>query len=115
MKPLRPEDLKHRITVRRSAEVKNARGGLVDTWTEVGRPWAEVKGLDGRESVMERVLQGISVYRVRIRWRADVRPSDQLTGDVFGGREVNIRSVVDPDGTRDQLVIVGETAAGAAA
>jgi SPP1 family predicted phage head-tail adaptor len=104
--------LRHRITIRRSAEVKNARGGLEDSWTDVATVWAEVKGLDGRESVMERVLQGVSVYQVTIRWRDDLRTSDQLAGAVFGGRDVNITSLVDPDGKRVELAIIGETAAG---
>lgn len=101
--------LRHRVTISRMAETKNERGGLVDTPTEVATVWAEVKGLDGRESVMERVLQGVSVYQVRIRWRDDLRQSDQLAGSVFGGRALNIRSAVDPDGRREQLVIIGET------
>jgi hypothetical protein len=37
-----------------------------------------VTALDGREVVMDQVLQGISVYRVRIRWRSDLTTEDQL-------------------------------------
>jgi SPP1 family predicted phage head-tail adaptor len=105
--------LRHRITIRRITEVKNGRGGLVDTPVDIAAVWAEVKGLDGRESVMERVLQGVSVFRVTIRWRDDLRVSDQLVsaGSCFYGREVNIRSIVDPDGRREQLVVIGEGAA----
>jgi hypothetical protein len=39
---------------------------------------AEVTALDGREVVMDQVLQGISTYRVRIRWRGDLTTEDQL-------------------------------------
>jgi SPP1 family predicted phage head-tail adaptor len=73
---------------------------------------AEVLGLDGRESVMDQALQGISTYRVTIRWRSDVLEADQLrsAGSCFRGRDVNIRSIVDPDGRREQLVILADTA-----
>jgi SPP1 family predicted phage head-tail adaptor len=105
--------LRERVTIKRVTEVKNERGGLVDTPADIAEVWAEVKGLDGRESVMERVLQGVSVYQVRIRWRVDLKQSHQLvsSGPCFGGREVNIRSIMDPDGRREQLVIIGEAAA----
>ena len=103
------------MTIIRAAEVKNDRGGLVDTVGPVAAVWAEVKGLSGREVVMERVLQGFSVYEVRISWRSDLLQSDQLAGAAFGGRNLNILSIADPDGLRDELLIIGETASGASA
>lgn len=124
MKALRSADLRHRITIRRATEVKNSRGGYATDWSPVATVFAEVTGLDGRESVMDKVLQGISVFRLRIRWRADIKAADQLAsvaGNCFGvdnsgvGREVNIRSIVDPDGRREQLVIIADTASTRAA
>jgi head-tail adaptor len=71
-----------------------------------------VTALDGREVVMDQVLQGISVYRVRIRWRSDLTTEDQLraASDCFRGHDVNIRSIADPDGRRKQLIIMVDTA-----
>ena len=112
MAPLRAGDLKHRVTIRRAVEVKTATGGYSASWEPVVTVWAEVRGLGGRESVMDKVLQGVSVYRIRIRWRGDVLTTDQLRaeGAAFLGRDLNIRSADDPDGTRDQLVIVADSA-----
>jgi head-tail adaptor len=70
---------------------------------------------------MDQVLEGISVFRIRIRWRSDMLASDQLQAadeadPCFGFdadsklRAVNIRSIVDPDGRREQLVIIADTA-----
>lgn len=103
--------LRHQITIKRPTETANGRGGYTTALPELATVSAEVTGLDGRESVMEQVLQGISVYRVRIRWRNDLKPADQMSsnGSCFGGRDVNIRSIVDPDGSREQLIIVGDT------
>jgi head-tail adaptor len=112
--------LRHRLSIRRVQEVPNGKGGFKSDWSEItnGKVSAEVTGLDGRESVMDQALQGISVYRIRIRWRPDVRTSDQLRtkGSAFGyddkgvPRDLNIRSAVDPDGRREQLVIIADTA-----
>lgn len=112
MKPLRRKDLKHRITVRRETDTPNGKGGYTTGWGDAGTIFAEVTGLDGRESVMDRVLQGTSVYRIRVRFGADVGPADQLRsiGECFGGRDLNIRSIVDPNGDREQLVVMADTA-----
>jgi SPP1 family predicted phage head-tail adaptor len=112
MQPLRSADLRHRVTIRRATETDNGRGGYATGWSDLDEVSAEVASLDGRESVMDQVLQGISVYRVRIRWRGDVQAADQLRseGSCFAGKDVNIRSAVDPDGRREQLVIIADTA-----
>lgn len=106
--------LRHRISICRPTETKNARGGFETNWIELVKPFAEVIGLDGRESLRDQVLQGTSFYQVTIRWRAGVRPSDQLRSDdgCFGGKDVNIRSAVDPTGRREELLILADTATG---
>jgi len=109
--PLRSRDLKHRISIRRPNQVSDGKGGYTTSWAPIVEAMAEVKGLDGRESVMERVLEGVSVYRIRIRWRRglDVRASDQVR--LRNGIELNITApAADPDGEREQLVIMAETA-----
>lgn len=107
MTPLRSRDLNRRIVVFAKSEVDNGAGGWTEIYTKIAQPWAEVKGLDGRESVMNQVLQGISVYRIRVRYRDDVTDTCQIYHD---GRVLNIRSAVDPDGAREQLLIMADTA-----
>lgn len=107
MKPLRSEDLRHKLEIRRPIEVQNDVGGYDSSWSTIATPWAEVLGLDGRESVMDHALQGISTFRIRIRWRAGIEAADQVRG--YAGLELNITSAVDPDGKREQLVILATT------
>lgn len=99
--------LNRRIEIRRPVETDLETGGSAVTWATVCSCSAEVKGLDGRESVMDRVLQGISVYQVRIRWRDGLLPSDQIR---LGATNLNIRSIADPDGRRRELIIMADTA-----
>jgi SPP1 family predicted phage head-tail adaptor len=112
MTPLRAGDLRHRIRIRRVTEVKTSTGGLKSDWGDYAEVAAEVTSFDGREVVLDQALQGVSVYRVRIRWRSGLTTEDQLrsAGSCFGGRDVNIRSIADPDGRRQQLVIIADTA-----
>jgi len=103
---LRAGDLKHRIKIKRSTLTPDGKGGFTKTWPVIAQPWAEVIGLDGRESVIARSLQGVSSYRIRIRYRGDIKPADQIQ---YGAIELNLRSAVDPNGDREQLLILADT------
>jgi SPP1 family predicted phage head-tail adaptor len=99
--------LRQRVDIMRASKADNGKGGYVTTWAPVATAVpAEVVGLTGQEAVLEKVLTGVSVYRVTARWRSDLQPKDQLR---FGALDLNIRSAIDPDGRRQQLVIVTDT------
>lgn len=104
--PLRASDLKHSIIIRRVIETDDGKGGYDSAWATIAQPWAEVQGLTGRESVMDQVLQSITVYRIRIRWRPGILTADQIA---HGAINLNITSADDPDGRREQLVIIATT------
>lgn len=99
-------DLRNRIAIRRATRTDNGKGGYTTSWSDVAVVFAKVIGLTGREAVMDQVLQGIQVYRIHIRFRADVLPSDQIR---YGAIDLNIKSVNDPDGRSEQLVIIADT------
>jgi SPP1 family predicted phage head-tail adaptor len=106
---LRSGELRTQIEILRPTKTKNARGMFETTWDVVARPYAEVLGQDGREAVISKALEGISSYRIRIRWRGDVRPTDQVRLNGPGGTDLNIHSATDPLGTREQLMIIAST------
>ena len=99
--------LRHRVAIMRATKVDNGKGGYTTTWSAVASVVpVEVLGLTGTEAVREKVLRGIRVYQITARWRGDLLPKDQLR---YGAEDLNIRSAVDPDGRREQLVIVADT------
>jgi SPP1 family predicted phage head-tail adaptor len=105
--------LRHKIKIKRATQTPDGKGGFDTTWPTIAEPYAEVLGQDGREAVIAQNLQGVSAYRIRIRYRSNLpRQDDQIeaAGSAFGGRTVNIRSVSDPSGDREQLVILADTA-----
>ncbi|HEX2594801.1 MAG TPA: phage head closure protein [Rhizomicrobium sp.] len=107
--PLNPGDLNRRIEIRRQVPQDDGHGGFLDgpaTWQPVATVWAEVIGLSGRESVIQHTLQGITVYRIRIRYRTDISAADQVR---YNGADLNIRSIIDPDGGRETLTIIADT------
>lgn len=107
MARIRAGDLRHRITLRRKATVEDGKGGFDPLWQTVATIGAKVEGLDGRESMMAMALQGVSHFRITIRYRADITTADQLV--LSDGTEVNVHSATDPDGHRLLTQILAST------
>ena len=105
---LRPGDLNHQVEIRQKVSAPKSDGGpgMVTSWQTIGTPWCKVEGLAGRESVIGEALQGIAVYRVTMRYREDFGPADQLR---YRSLDLNVRSVTDPDGRREQIVVIADT------
>ncbi|HEX8419467.1 MAG TPA: phage head closure protein [Sphingomonas sp.] len=99
--------LRQRVNLMRNAKADNGKGGYTSAWSAVASSVpAEVLGLTGSEVIREKSLQGIRCYRITLRWRQDLQPKDQLR---YGTEDLNVRSAVDPDGRREQLVILADT------
>lgn len=98
--------LNRRVDILKQSEVDDGLGGSAIVWVPVAeRVAAEVKGLSGREVMLEKVLQGVTVYRITLRHR----PFDMAWQIRYGAQDLNVRSAVDPDGRRDELVIIADT------
>ena len=100
--------LNRRITIRRATQAQDDKGGYIESWMTVASVWAEVLGIDGREAVIAQALQGVSYFKITVRWRPGIQASDQILLD--DGRTLNIRSVADPTGRRVMLVLLADTA-----
>lgn len=98
--------LNRRIAIRRKTMLSDGHGGQNSSWDTVATVWAETKSQNGREAVIAGALQGISAWRIVIRYRAAVTTADQVRID---GRDYNIRTIEDPDGRREMLVIIADT------
>jgi SPP1 family predicted phage head-tail adaptor len=106
-------NLRDRITIRRQVNLKNPEtGGLERSWETLATVWAEVKAINGREAVIGNTLQGISTFQVTIRWRGDVKASDQLLWPNGGtARELNVLTAEDRFGTHKWTTIIADTQA----
>lgn len=99
--------LRHRVTIRRPVRTKTGDGGYETVWNDAATVYAEVIGLNSREATIGQALQGISSYRITVRFGTDVTDTDQVR---YGALDLNVRSVSDPDGRREQLLILADTA-----
>lgn len=101
--------LRHQVQIRRAAQVQNAKGGYDTAWSTIASCRARVDGLDGREAMFGQALQGVSSYRLTIRFRTGIKASDQVI--LPDGTELNITAPPsDPDGRQRWLTILADTA-----
>ena len=105
---IRAGELRHVITWVRPTFADDGNGGQTRTPTTLATMRACVEGQDGREAVIGHALEGISTYRITIRWRTGLLPSDQILLD--DGTVLNVTSISDPEGRRRQLQVIATTA-----
>ena len=105
---IRAGELRHVITWVRPGFTDDGLGGQSRTPTTVATLRAKVEGQDGREAVIAHALEGISTYRITIRYRSGLLASDQIT--LPDGTLLNVTSISDPEGRRRQLQVIATSA-----
>lgn len=101
--------LKHRVELQQQIAGLDALGRQNRTgaeWTKVAKLWAEVLEVSGREAERARQIVADASHAVTIRYRDGVTNEQRL---LFRGRVLEIRAVLDEDGTqRELLLLCGE-------
>src|SRR5688500_2012536 len=99
---MRAGTLRERVTIQASVPASDGKWGKVEQWQDVADTWANVKPLNGGESVKDQGVQSSLGFEVRIRFRSGVTSANRL---VWRGRVLDIVSAVDPDARRRELLI----------
>jgi SPP1 family predicted phage head-tail adaptor len=98
--------LRHRITIRRMGNVSDGKGAYTRGWTTLAQDVpAEIISLNGREGMIGQTFQSVNSYRITVRHRSDLLPSDQI---LCYGMELNVRAAQDPDGRRERTDIYAD-------
>lgn len=85
--------MNQRVTIQSASRVVDAGGGNALTWADVATVWARVMPIIGREQIEAGALQGVTTYRVTIRWRTGITHSVRL---LWGSKYLNVRSIISP-------------------
>ena len=105
---LRAGDLRQRVDIQEVTETSVPGGGKSKVWNTVATTWAQVLPLTGGEAFAQGIARSTQFYKVVIRYRPGVTPRNRL---VWNGIPLNIRTVADPDGTREALEMKAESGA----
>lgn len=101
---MRIGQLRQRITIKDMTAGTDGQGGTTRTPTTlVSSLPAKVEPLSGAEAVQDAQMTSTLRTKVTIRWRDDISVTQRI---VWGSRTLEIGTVQDPDGRRDQLELL---------
>jgi len=92
--------LNQRVQLQSATSVSDGQGGQTLTWAKYATVWALIEPLSGREAINAAQLTADLSTGVTIWYRAGVSAKDRI---VTGARTLEIDSVQDPTGLKDEL------------
>jgi SPP1 family predicted phage head-tail adaptor len=105
---LRIGDLNKRITFQYQTKVPDGLGGFTVLWVDSATVFAAIWPLSAKESMADKQTSMEITGRVRIRYRANVKPSWRIK---YGNRFFNIVSILNPNEANEHLDILVKEAA----
>lgn len=97
---MRAGSLRQRGTLQKLTRGSDGQGGHTATWSPRAVVNFGLEPLTGREQIAAAQIQGVLSSAVTMRYRSDVQVKDRI---VWMRRTLEIASVMDPDGHRDEL------------
>lgn len=99
--------LRHYVELQRRTTTLDRHGDQVQEWATIGRAWASIEQLSGREFMAATQAMSDITVRIRIRARLDLAltPKDRVR---YGARTFDIRHIADwgDRGVEHQLLCV---------
>lgn len=98
--------LNRRVSLQQSGTERDAAGQAIASWTEIAKPWADIRYLNGKEYATSGTVVSGATVSVRIRYRTDVKASMRV---VYGETIFNILAVLPDEERRDRLDLACNT------
>lgn len=105
---LRAGSLNSRIKLQRPAETQSDSGAPTQGWADVAELWANVRYLNGTESIKSDAPVSVARASIRIRRRPDVVPNMRV---LHGSVIFNVLAVLPNEESRDFVDLACETGA----
>ncbi|MGF6976359.1 SPP1 family predicted phage head-tail adaptor [Paraburkholderia sp. JPY465] len=100
--------LNRRVSLQQPTEVRDELGQPMPGWSELARPWAYVRYLNGKEYATSGTEVSGATASVRIRYRQDVTASMRI---VHGSTILNVLAVLPDEGDREYIDLACNTGA----
>ena len=97
-------ELRTRVEIQEPVSVRSGTGRTTQ-WMTMFAAWADVRPIRSTERAADGHFQTIKLYRVSIRYRLGVKSKYRV---IFGGRTLEIASVIDVDERHRQLDLLCE-------
>jgi len=100
--------LRDRVTIQQKTSVRDAQGGRAVTWDRLTTVWARVQPLRASEALQAAAVRASVLYRVTVRYRADIQPTMRLLWIPFRAstaKTLEIQGVTPENGGREFLAL----------
>lgn len=107
-----PGRLDKRVTVLQFSKTRDAAGGFVDVWpasgwAQVCTRWARVEPVRGRTYFEAQQARANVTHRITMRYVEGITPDMTIN---YGGRRLNVVSVIDVEEAHEWLEVMAEEA-----
>ena len=99
--------LKHQLILQQRNTVADGVGGFTRTWDNVATLWAEIIPISGNERYAYEQQTSRGRYRIRLRYRSDIKPSMRLF-DSTDNRAFDIKSVINTFEAGEMIEILAD-------
>lgn len=100
--------LNNEITIQRLEDGQDEIGQPVQTWVDVATVWANIRYLNGVETVKSDAPVSVARASIRVRRRTDVAANMRV---LFGATIFDIKAVLPDEESRERLDLACETGA----
>ena len=93
--PIAAGKLDRRIFIDALSKARDARGGVVESWTELSPVtgiWAELEPIDSAEKFASDKLRTVETYDATIRWRAGITTEHRVR---YAAKEFDILTITE--------------------
>ena len=97
-----------RVVIKQPAAVQDAAGQPIPTWTTLATVWANIRSLNGLETIKGGAESSVAKASIRIRYRTDVTAAMRV---VHGSTTYEIKAVLPDVEGRRHLDLVCEVIA----
>lgn len=95
-------EMRTKITIETLTETKDDTGAGVTVWSTFCTVWAAAEVSSGRESLIAQRIDAEDIYKFTIRYFPGITEKMRIP---YAGRNLQIKSVVDPDLRKNFMVI----------
>lgn len=72
---MRAGKLRYPVAIEKPIDVQDQYGGMIRSWVEVSREWVDIESISGSEFIAAQALQAQTIYKINLRFRADLQAS----------------------------------------
>jgi len=107
---MRAGDLRHRVTLQRPVESREASGEILTVYQDYLTVWAAIEPISGREYFAAQQVQSDATARIRIRYRPGINERLRVRHSHGGSPSIvdlyDVEAVIEKDARRDELILM---------